>query len=149
MTGTTGRNAAIQGLRDYRKELVDSIDKLQEDLRVVDRSIALLGGSIAGPESAETLTQTVDQNAGPQELVENFLHASPGKFYRPRDLGKLILETGYHPKTKKPEIWFAQVTNCLRRAVNKGIAEMRELEGKKTYGLKQANETQLETAQDN
>jgi hypothetical protein len=67
MTGTTGRNAAIQGLRDYRKELVDSISKLQEDLRVVDRSIALLGGSTTSSELVGTLSlsQAVNQDAGP------------------------------------------------------------------------------------
>jgi hypothetical protein len=137
MTGMTGRDAAIQGLRGYRKELVDNIEKLKEDLRVVDRSIALLGGSTASRELIETLSRAMSQDAGPQEAVENFLRASPGRYYRPREVGKLIREAGYQPKTAKPEIWFAQVTNCLRRAVNKGIAEMKQIDGKKTYGLKQ------------
>jgi hypothetical protein len=73
---------------------------------------------------------------GPQEVVEKWLRSLPGEFYRPREWGKKIQDSGYAAKRKKPEIWFAQVTNCLRRAEAKGIAEMREIGGKKTYGLK-------------
>jgi hypothetical protein len=136
MTGTTSRNAAIQGLKDYRKELAGHISQLQEDLRVVDQSIVLISGHPSTPESSGIPNQTADQDMGPQEAVENFLRNSPGTFYRPRDLGKELQKNGYQVRAKKPEIWFAQVTNSLRRAVSKGIAEMRQVDGKKTYGLK-------------
>jgi len=137
MSSTTSREAAIQGLRDYQQELVSSINELRESLRIVEQSIVLLSGSKQNAEITESPKQAVNQNAGPQEIVEDFLRGAPDNSYRPRELAKRIMESGYKPKTEKPEIWFAQVTNCLRRAVRKGLAEEETVEGKRRFRWKQ------------
>jgi len=131
MSLTTGQKAAIKGLRQY-------LDELMDKAREVKEQIAKIGGSTEEVEAvppAESHHQSEISGLGPQQVVEHFFQGSQGKFFPPRVIAKRIVEQGYQPKN--PKLWRTQVTNCAKRAVTKGIAEIREIEGKKTYGLKQ------------
>ena len=136
MSNMSGRDAAINGLRQYRKELLSQ-------LRQVEESIVKFGGTVeegATPEPADVRGDLGDSSMGPQRLIEEYLQRSPGKFFRPALLAKRIVEWGYHPTS--PKLWTTQVRNCLKRAVEKGIAETKTgADGKIRYGLKQETET--------
>ncbi len=132
--------AILRDLLEYRKKVVADIGRLQDRLRAIDQFSESLGVTT---ENAQVNTRNTlpPQDAGPQEVVEKFLRDSPGVFYRPREIGKAIMERGYKPNTQKLEIWYAQVTNCLRRAERKGVAESQTRDGKKWYGLKEESPT--------
>lgn len=135
MTTDSGREAAIKGLRQYQKELLNQ-------LREVERSIATIAGT---PEDSKrentglTPVRSDTGDVGPQRLVETYLRNHPGRFFKPQDIAKDAKRSGYQPRS--PKHWVTQVRNCLRSAVGKGIAEVREDgAGKKKYGLKQQAE---------
>lgn len=136
MTKTTGREAAIDGLHRYRKELLNQ-------LRQVEMAMVAIGGPIEEDGTALPVVTHNDlktKDLGPQQIVENSLRESPDKSFRPRLLAKRIVEGGYQPTS--PKVWPNQVTNCLKRAVAKGIAEETTgPDGKKRYKWKQGAET--------
>ena len=141
MTGKTGREAAVSGLQAYRSELLVEQERIQSDLAAVDRSIELLIGTAIAKQQPNEHSQPSSQEVGPQEMVVRFLSKNPGRFFKPSELARLIRISGYH--LANPKTWPTQVTTCLKRAVVKGFAELREdADGKKRYGLKQAGVSQ-------
>jgi hypothetical protein len=138
MTDNIGREAAIRGLTEYRKELL-------RNLKIIEETIGLLGGPTETPEPAVVPKESQIPMGGPQRVVIDFLRRSPGQFFRPREVARQITKQGFKPNS--PKVWPTQVTNCLRRAVEKGIAGVRETDGRKEYGLKQ--EVEVASNQDN
>jgi len=140
MSNKTDRDTAIRVLRERQERLTGDIKKLHEKSQAIDQSIKLLLQE--SDERTELLVEhkaLPDLMAGPQAIVEQFLRGSPGQFFRPRELARQIVKQGYEPKN--PKLWPTQVNNCLKRAVEKNIADIQEVEDKKEYGLKLNSET--------
>jgi len=136
MTNTTGREVVLKGLRQYEEELLDELHQVQE-------SIVKFGGTVQEGRKTKPLDTHDDlttSDLGPQPVVEKYLRDHAGKFFLPGIIAKRILEGGFRPRS--PKNWRIQVRNCLKRSVQKGIAEVREdIPGKKKYGFKQKADT--------
>ena len=136
MTNTSGRDAAIKGLRQYREELLDQ-------LREVEASIVKFGGELAASKDPVGILPhdgLMASGLGPQQLVEEYLRERTGRFFTVQVIAKDIVASGYRPNS--PRHWITQVRNCARVAVKKGIAELREdPTGKRRFGFKQTPET--------
>lgn len=128
MANMTGKEAALHGLQQYREELLDQ-------LREVDRSIRKIGGDLRDTGTKESNAAPNIAGAsdiGPQQMVEKYLSDFPRRSFRPRLLAKQIVADGYVPSN--PKVWPTQVTNCLKRAVGKGLAkETTKEDGRKRY----------------
>jgi hypothetical protein len=135
MNQTAGEKAALKGLIQWHKELMDKA-------REVKGIIVGLGGSVedeAAEPSPETPNGSSHSDLGPQQVVENYLRDHRLSF-RPRQLARRITLDGYTPTN--PNVWPNQVANCLKRAVAKGLVEITRREDKKAwYGWKRDEES--------
>jgi hypothetical protein len=141
MPVTTGQEAALKGLRAYRKELADSIKAVEDRIDGIDQEIERIqrDASLPGFQSLanSSPSQGGEQVAGPQETVCEFLRQHPGEFFKPAVAARMIRESGYIPR--HPKVWATQVATALKRAVDKEVADMKEIDGKRAYGLRVSN----------
>jgi len=128
MKKTAGQEAAIDGLRQYRQELMDQVHDIEE-------LIVRLGGVVSDEKPAKKVYVADQQDQlglGPQQIVERFLRENPEKEFRPRALARIIVTSGYKPTN--PDVWPTQVRNCLIRATAKGVVtETTGEDGKKRF----------------
>jgi hypothetical protein len=133
MSVKTGKEAAISGLLEYRQELIARLMRLKADLEAVEHSLALLGGANGDAAIAVTASSEAQDVAGPQDVVEAFLKAHLGRFFKPSVAARLIRRGGYIPKNLA--IWSTQVGIAMKRLRDKGIVLAHEEEGKRVFGV--------------
>jgi len=134
MSDKTVEQELLVVLTKYRKKVV-------HQLKLLDEMIPTIRDITKMPESPQ-ISVTVSQKPteGPQAVIDRLLKNSPGRWFRPKDAAEEAMKRGYKPKN--PKSWTTQTIVCLQRAKKKGIAQMREIEGKKEYALKDENEPQ-------
>jgi len=132
MSEMTGHKAALKAIHQFRTEL----EGFLENVRQTETLMGRFGGLVEDASSAVIHEELTDSELGPQQVVEKFLREHPAKFLTPRLIAKRIQEQGFNPKN--PKFWVTQVRNCCKRAEEKGIAESKDVEGKKRYAGKQS-----------
>jgi hypothetical protein len=137
MKRTTGRDAALAELRAYRAELAADMQRIQADIDVVDRSIALLTKHPAKDGGPQIPLAPGGPYAGlkPQAAVLRFLKEHPGRWLKPRDAARELRELGADASAATFD---AQVTASFYRSVKKGVAEKAKKQGVNQFRLKQA-----------
>lgn len=135
MRPVMSHSTALQALRQFRGEL----EELLENVRKTEEAMMRFGGTMTGVPSVNEADESLFSDLGPQQIVERFLKSRPGRFLSSGLIAKKIQQDGYKPNN--PKFWPTQVRNCLKRAEQKGIAESKDVDGKKRYGLKMAGES--------
>jgi hypothetical protein len=139
MIDVVSRDTAVRVLRSRQEELTKDAKRIHDRLQAIEQSIAaILEGPNEDASPSVDIHRLTDMSLGPQPMVEQFLREAPGRFFRPSEIARLLVQQGYHRENM--ELWPTQVNNCLKRAIEKDVAETRVVEGKKVYGLKQETE---------
>jgi hypothetical protein len=143
MSPNNCKEAAIQGLHAYREELLAQINRIQEDLHHVERSIELLGGN--GTFGRPTATAQVPNEqrtviTGPkyadikaQAGVELFLKENPEQWFKSSVIARELIRRGM-PKESKA--FASTIAGALKRCTKKGIAVREQQDGVFVYRLR-------------
>ena len=132
MAANEERESALKSLYSYRDKIRTDVQRLQEDLLAVERSIRILGGESV-PQQAPITPNPGYEGLGIQAAVERLLLECPGRKFKPSIAAKELRRRGVPQKNKT---FSTQVASALIRAAKKGLAEREKLNGRWVYSLK-------------